>query len=410
MRRRSAQSAACCAASAEQATECLLSPLCSGPGSAAQRSGPPQQREPLGAYSASMLARHLGGQSLYDTHNLYGSMMAQAVYSSLLAARPGLRPLVMSRSGFPGDSAFAATWNGNACWDCRYEDMAMGPAQVINMGLSGYGLADADISCLGNVTGQMCAQWVAAASLFPLMRVHDQELCRWPESTVAARAALAVRFWLLPYIYTLLYKGTQTGAPALRPLWMAFPEDNNTLAIPGDNATWQYMLGDGLLVSPAVGPNASQAPAYFPQGLWYIFLNFSRVVDARTAPLTASLNLLAFPGFATNADAGNEQAVASAYLPAVHVRGGSILPIQPAYAGNTTAAARPPPSPLRSPCRPWSPTTPPPTAVATWPAPRQRPPPRRRCPLLAPPVALLGSPWSAASVGEPAPATAGATS
>ncbi|KAL4448384.1 hypothetical protein ABPG75_005603 [Micractinium tetrahymenae] len=179
------------------------------------------------------------------------------VYSSLLATRPGMRPFVMSRSGFPGDSAFAATWNGNACWDCHYEDLAMGPAQVINMGLSGYGLAGADISCLGkHYTPLMCAQWVATAAFYPLMRVHDQELYRWPESTVAARAALALRFWLLPYIYSLLYTGTQTGAPALRPLWMAFPEDNNTLAIPAANTTWG---GSILPIQPAHKGNTTAA-------------------------------------------------------------------------------------------------------------------------------------------------------
>eukprot|EP00887_Chlorella_sp_A99_P004722 scaffold4.g4722.t1 len=212
---------------------------------------------------------------------------------------------------FPGDSAYAGTYEGNACWSCGLEDIAMTPAQTINMGLAGFPASGAGINCQDDP--KICAIWVMLGAFFPLARNTDRPLYNAPETIAAAQDALAFRYQLLPYLYTLMYQGTfvdstsslplilhlgapvcaTVGAPVARPMWAEFPQDPGTYGLPSSagpgNATWQFMLGDAVLVSPAI--NTTQAPAYFPQGLWYSAWNYSDVVDATRAPLNASLPL-----------------------------------------------------------------------------------------------------------------------
>lgn len=292
-------------------------------------------REPLGG--VSNLARHANGWRLYDTHNIYGTLMGKALHNAMLDTQPGKRPFVLSRATFPGDSAYAGTYEGNACWSCGLEDIAMTPAQTINMGLAGFPASGAGINCQDDP--KICAIWVMLGAFFPLARNTDRPLYNAPETIAAAQDALAFRYQLLPYLYTLMYQGATVGAPVARPMWAEFPQDPGTYGLPSSagpgNATWQFMLGDAVLVSPAI--NTTQAPAYFPQGLWYSAWNYSDVVDATRAPLNASLPL---PNVTLEVANGTDPGVVNVTVQRtpIHFRGGAIIPRQ-GFA-NTTAGVK----------------------------------------------------------------------
>ena len=100
----------------------------------------------------------------------------------------------------------------------------------------------------------------------------------------------------------------------LNPLFFNFPNDDNTFAIDE-----QFMVGEAVLVSPALNEGQTLVNAYFPKGYWYDFKDFSLAVDASDE---AKKVLLSTPLTSTN----------------VHIRGGYVLPLQ----GNamTTSVAR----------------------------------------------------------------------
>jgi alpha-glucosidase len=103
------------------------------------------------------------------------------------------------------------------------------------------------------------------------VRVHtgkntpDQEPWSFgPEVEAIARRYIRYRYRLLPYYETLFEEAARTGAPIMRPLFWAFPDDPV-----GYTVSDQFMVGDQLLVAPVVQPGARERLVYLPAGRWY---------------------------------------------------------------------------------------------------------------------------------------------
>jgi alpha-glucosidase (family GH31 glycosyl hydrolase) len=176
---------------------------------------------------------------------------------------------------------------------------------------------------------ELCARWIQAGAYYPFSRNHNtkkqpaQELYLWPSVTESAKKALTLRYMLLPYMYTLFAEAHENGTPVVRSLWMNYPQDDNCVDVDE-----QFMLGANVLVSPVLYPKVNIVKAYFPAGVWYpvsagnIVYDTSSSVKIINAPSTGRHVLLPTPATDTN----------------VHVRGGSILPLQ--QPASTTTVGR----------------------------------------------------------------------
>ncbi len=213
-------------------------------------------------------ARH-GTRAHIEVHNVYGLCHAQATWEGLRALRPHERPFVISRSGYAGIQRYAAVWTGdNSSW---WEHLEGSIPMLLNLGLSGVPFTGADIGGFnGNTQGELLARWYQLGAFYPLMRNHSirgsrrQEPWAFGDETEATiRAALEMRYALLPYLYTLMEEAAARGVPPLRPLFLHYPDDAETYALSD-----QFLFGPDLLVAPAVRPGATHRGVYFPRGKW----------------------------------------------------------------------------------------------------------------------------------------------
>ncbi|RMZ57650.1 hypothetical protein APUTEX25_001850, partial [Auxenochlorella protothecoides] len=216
----------------------------------------------------SVLNSHHDGSSEYNAHQLYSLAQTRVTAAAV-------------ESSYLGVGAYAAHWTGDnvATWD----QLAKSIAGVLNIGLVGIAMGGADICGFqGNTTSELCARWVSLGAFYPFARSHSdlhstrQELYLWPEVAEAGRQALSQRYRLLPYLYSTMRAAHDTGAPAMRPLWMTFPED-----VAGHRNDRQFMFGDALLVTPVLTQGARSVEGHFPPGTWYSLWNASDVVHAR---------------------------------------------------------------------------------------------------------------------------------
>ena len=218
-------------------------------------------------------ARH-GTRRHLETHNVYGLTMCAATRAALERFGNGKRGFVLTRAGFAGIQRYSAVWTGDN--SSYWEHLALSIPMLLGLGLSGVAFTGADIpGFAANANGELLARWYQLGAFYPLMRNHSakgttmQEPWRFGEPYLSlARAALEMRYQLLPTLYSLMYQATQSGQPVLRPLIMLDPADPDCL-----NANQQLMFGQALLVSPVVTSSTTKKLTYLPKGRWLEFAN-----------------------------------------------------------------------------------------------------------------------------------------
>ena len=275
----------------------------------------------LGGKTIPMSAVHWGGVREYDAHNLFGFMESIATKAAVEAVT-GKRAFVLSRSSFAGSGRHTAHWTGDNA--ATWEDLRAQIGTLNNMAMFGLSMVGADMcGFAGDTNEELCARWVTVGAFSPFSRNHNtlgalpQELYRWDSVAAISRGAFALRYQMLPTLYTALWASHAEGAITHSSLWMNFPDDPSTYGTDD-----QFMWADSVLFTPALYPETSIVTGYFPPGLWYpLPCSALSIDDAVPSP----------GGFGAGAPLKGEYHhafITPMSTTNVHVRGGSILPMQ----------------------------------------------------------------------------------
>jgi len=129
----------------------------------------------------------------------------------------------------------------------------------------------------GNPRPENYARWMQFAAFVPIMRVHGtfgaqrQPWLYGAQAESDAKAAIELRYRLMPYMYSYEREAHDTGVGIVRPLIWEFPDDA-AASLPTD----EWMFGKALLVAPILGEGQAHRSVYLPTGTWFDYFRGAR--------------------------------------------------------------------------------------------------------------------------------------
>jgi alpha-glucosidase len=265
-----------------------------------------------------------------EIHDVYGMQNGRGTYEGELALRPNERPFVMTRASYAGGQRYSTTWTGDN--SSTWNHLRMAVPQLVNLGLSGFSLAGADVGGFaGSPPPDLLTKWIEVSAFQPIDRDHSAKGTRMHEVWVDGPAQESIRrrfieerYRLMPYLYTTAEETSHDGLPIVRPLFLEFPHANADES-PYDLLTSgsEFLFGSRILVAPNPSPEEIAPYAvHLPPGTWYDYWTGEQLVSTAAGmvdleqrdKVIAEKPLMVTPKL--------DQ------LP-VYVRGGSILPIAP---------------------------------------------------------------------------------
>ena len=244
-------------------------------------------------------------------HNIYGLQMARATYEGLKQLKPNKRPFVITRATFSGGQRYSFAWTGDniASW----EHLQLANTQNLRMCISGFSLTGSDIGGFVDLPEtDLFVRWLQLGVFHPLFRIHsmgnnedgaseidesavkeqatkdrmDQEPWAFGEETEAlAKAAIELRYELLPYIYTCCYELARKGQPVLKPLFFADPTDGKLI-----EEDLQFLFGHHILAAPVMEANLETQKVYLPKGNWYAYQSNDALPGQQTVEIPVDLS------------------------------------------------------------------------------------------------------------------------
>jgi alpha-glucosidase len=265
-----------------------------------------------------------------EIHNIFGMQNSRGTYEGELALRPNDRPFVMTRASYAGGQRYSTTWTGDN--SSTWNHLRMAVPQLVNLGLSGFSLAGADVGGFaGSPPPDLLTKWIEIAAFQPIDRDHSAKGTRMHEVWVdgpaqenTRRRFIEERYRLMPYLYTTAEETSHDGLPIVRPLFLEFPDATDD-GSPYDLLTGgsEFLFGSRILVAP--NPSPEEIAPYtvqLPPGTWYDYWTgkLTRSKLAGTLDLEQRDKVIAQKPLMVTPTLER--------LP-VYVRGGSILPIAP---------------------------------------------------------------------------------
>jgi len=245
--------------------------------------------------------------------NEFPLLTTTGVYEGQRGASDQKRVFILSRSGYAGiQRNSAAVWSGDI--DPTWETFRRQIPAGLNLSVSGIPYWTTDIGGFTDANPddpayrELYIRWFQFGAFCPIFRAHGTRTTNqneiWsygPEAQKILTAYDALRYRLMPYIYSVAWKTTNEGYTVMRPLVMDFRLDTRA-----QNVADQFLFGPAILVSPVTEPGATSRHLYLPDATWYDFWTGSKAQGPAAIDSPAPM----------------------ARLP-LFVRAGSILPLGP---------------------------------------------------------------------------------
>ncbi|EIW75706.1 glycoside hydrolase family 31 protein [Coniophora puteana RWD-64-598 SS2] len=218
----------------------------------------------LNLHTIATNATHAGGYAELDVHSMWGLMEEKATHHAVQTVLPGKRPFLISRSTFPSSGKWTGHWLGdnNSTWQNMYYSIQ----GILQFQLYQIPMVGPDTCGFNrNADEELCNRWMMMSAFVPFYRNHNtygalsQEPYRWDSVANASRIAIAARYSMLPYWYTLFANSSTAGTPPVRALWYEFPNEPELFAVDK-----QWLIGSDILVTPVLEPGATTVDAIFP--------------------------------------------------------------------------------------------------------------------------------------------------
>ena len=205
-------------------------------------------------------------------------------YHFLDSKREGKRPMTFSRYAGPGSHRYPVGFSGDTI--TTWESLDFQPYFTANASNIGYGWWSHDIG--GHMRGykddEMEARWAQFGVFSPIMRLHSscsefngKEPWRFKKESEAVMGEfLRLRHRLMPYLYTMNYRASESAEPMIMPMYYKHPESAEAY-----EAANQYYFGSEMIVAPITAPrirkiNEAKVCAWIPEGTYIDF--FSHMV------------------------------------------------------------------------------------------------------------------------------------
>ncbi|MGC8825870.1 MAG: TIM-barrel domain-containing protein, partial [Anaerolineae bacterium] len=206
-----------------------------------------------------------------QVHNAVPRWALEAAAQGWRAASAGRRPWLASDAPALGMSR----WGAAVCdsgQPLNWETLRAVVREAQQMALAGQLWWSAEPSSApqgAEADAELLIRWVQLGAFLPFFRfpawVHPSPLWEMDEQVQdILRQYLRLRYRFLPYIYGCFWDSHRTGAPILRPLLLAYEDDEEVRDI-----TDEFLFGPAVLVAPVVEPAARTRRVYLPAGTWY---------------------------------------------------------------------------------------------------------------------------------------------
>lgn len=225
---------------------------------------------------------HFDGSTHSQVHNEFGLKWISGLWNKWKQYYPNKRPFFMPRSGtsgmhryatFPWTGDIARSWSGMKCQIPALINGGMSGLGYLSSDIGGF-VAENDASDKPILNPELYMRWFQMGTFSPVLRTHSQYLpeaynIEYSKYSDIISNCIALRYKMLPYIYSVSWLNTTQNIPITAPLNFYSNEDKTVSYLDSE-----YLFGPNMLVAPITEPDATGRKVVLPSGEWVDFSTF----------------------------------------------------------------------------------------------------------------------------------------